>query len=141
MASRLGCWMARVMLSDAEFRSSDGLVPVPLRPEKTRERGYPPVVLLAEVVAGRTRVPVLGDVLFKTRATRSQTGLPPQERICNPRNSFGIQNPERVSGRRLVLVDDVLTSGSTAAVAAALLLDHGAAEVRVLAAARTPVAL
>jgi ComF family protein len=140
VARRLGSWMARVMLSDAEFRSCNGLVPMPLRPEKTRERGYNPVTLLAEVVAERTRVRILDDVLSKTRATRSQTELPPQERMRNPRNSFGLRNPERVSGKHLVLVDDVLTSGSTAAVAAGLLLESGAAEVRVLTAARTPVA-
>ena len=141
VARRLGCWMARVALSDPGFRSSDGLVPVPLRPEKTRERGYHPVALLADVVAERTGIPVLADVLSKTRATRSQTELLPHERIGNPRNSFGVRNPGRVSEKRLILVDDVLASGSTAAVAARLLLDHGAADVRVLAAARTPVAL
>ncbi len=134
-ATRLGHWMARVALSDPGLRSSEAIVPVPMRAEKTRERGYNPAALLAGAVSGRVGIPVLGTALTKIRSTRSQTELSPLERTTNVRGSFAVGDQAVVSGMRLILVDDVLTSGSTVAAAADMLLSHGAGGVRVLTAA------
>lgn len=138
VARELAGWMARVLLSDPEYRSCDAVVAIPLRAEKVRERGCDPPALLAEGVGRRVGLPVLGRVLAKRIPTRSQTEVAPTDRPANPQGSFELTRPGAVRGGRVLLVDDVLTSGSTAAAAAGTLLDGGAREVLVLTAARTP---
>ncbi len=139
VANRLGRLMARVALSDPAFRGCEGLVPVPLRPEKLRERGYNPSALLAGSVSEATGIPVVHGALVKIRPTPSQTEIRPRDRTVNPRGSFRVVNPEGIAGIRLILVDDVATSGSTLAAAAGALLEGEAREIRVLTAARTPM--
>ena len=140
VAHRLGRLMARAVLSDPNFRGCDGLVPVPLRREKELERGYNPATLLGMCVSSIVGIPLLGGVLGKTSRTRSQTEMQPLERISNPRGSFGVLDCGEVTGKRLLVIDDVMTSGSTIAAAAAALLEAGSGRVLALTAARAPSA-
>jgi predicted amidophosphoribosyltransferase len=75
-------------------------------------------------------------VLQRVRATTAQAGLGRREREINIRGAFAVRRPERIAGRHLLLVDDVLTTGATAAEAARVLCESGAARVDVLALAR-----
>jgi ComF family protein len=138
VADRLGRLMARVVLSDPGFRACDGLVPVPLRPEKELERGYNPAELLGDRVSSIVGIPLLDGILLKTRKTRSQTEIKPAERISNPSGSFGVLDHGEVAGKCLLIIDDVMTSGSTLAAAAGALLAAGSCGVFALTAARTP---
>jgi ComF family protein len=109
------------------WRGWDGVVPVPLHPARRRERGYNQARLLAAEVGRHSGVPVL-DGLDRVRATPSQTRLGERERAENLRASFRAR-PGVARGKRLLLVDDVCTTGSTLRHCRDALLGDGAAEV------------
>lgn len=106
--ARLG-WPADVELERA------ALVPVPLAAVKERARGFNQAERLADAVATRWGIPVWRDALRRTRATPSQTRLTPGERLANVHGAFSVDAScaERLRGRHVVLVDDVLTTGAT----------------------------
>jgi len=131
----LGRWMAvagRELLVGA-----DALVPVPLHWRRLWARRFNQSAALARVVSAETNVPVT-TALKRVRATRSQVGLSKSERAQNIQGAFRVPPGARaaVAGRRLVLVDDVLTSGSTVDACARALLRADAAQVEVLVFAR-----
>jgi ComF family protein len=115
---------------------ADGLVPVPLHAARLAERGFNQAELLAAPCAARWRLPMLGRVLVRTRPTRPQTDLDADARRANVRNAFRVPRAAAVRGRRLLLVDDVFTTGTTVGSAARALRAAGAAAVGVLALAR-----
>ena len=102
----------------------DLLVPVPSRPKRLRERGYNQSALLAEAVSAATGIPFSDTALLKTRDTRAQHDLTADERRQNLTGSFSAS--EAVSGKRILLVDDVLTTGATACECFAALKAAGA---------------
>jgi ComF family protein len=115
---------------------AEGLVPVPLHPARLAERGFNQAELLATPCGARWRVPVLPRALIRARATLPQTDLDPAARRLNVRDAFRVPRPAAIRGRRLLLVDDVHTTGATVAAAAQALREAGAAAVGVLALAR-----
>ena len=106
----------------------DALVPVPLHRHRERERGFNQARLLCEALAERCGPPVL-DALVRTRETKPQSKLPEAERWKNLVGAFKLAQP--VAGKRLILVDDVRTTGATTAACAAVLYAGGCREVRV----------
>lgn len=90
----------------------DAVVPVPLHPWRRLLRGYNQSAEIAGVLARLARVPVV-HALVRHRNTPTQTQLSFQERIKNMRNAFLLVRPRRIAGRRVLLVDDVTTSGAT----------------------------
>ncbi len=114
---------------------ADAIVPVPLHPTRQRERGYNQAVLLAELLARGAGVPVV-MALQRVRYTPSQTRLDREGRIENLRNAFALRQNAPVKSRHLLLVDDVLTTGSTVNECARILKQAGAASVRVAVVAR-----
>lgn len=117
----------------------DVIVPVPLHRWRLLQRGYNQSALLAYALAdgnGRTVIP---DLLQRVQATASQQGLSGKQRMRNIKASAFRLNPRyraRVDGRRILLIDDVLTTGATVTACTRVLADGGAAAVDVLALAR-----
>lgn len=114
----------------------DLLVAVPLHPVRERERGFNQSALLADRVARAWRLPARADALARVTFTRPQTDLSAEERRANVRRAFAVRRPAAVAGRHVLLVDDILTTGSTVEACAACLHASGAASVGVLAVAR-----
>ena len=113
----------------------DVLVPVPASPDRVGERGYDQAVLLAHAAALRLRMRVVRG-LARSRTTAAQFDLDRGARGSNVRGAFRIVDPVPIRGRWLVLVDDVVTTGSTLAACAAALLEGGAVAVSAVTVAR-----
>jgi ComF family protein len=109
---------------------------VPLHPARLAERGFNQAELLATPCAAYWRLPILGRALVRTRPTLPQTDLDAAARRANVRNAFRVARPAAVEGRRMLLVDDVLTTGATVGAAAQALQAAGATAVGVLTLAR-----
>jgi ComF family protein len=136
LAPAMGRWMARAgkeLLSDA-----DVLVPVPLHWRRGWSRRYNQSGALARVISRQSGVTLASDALRRVRRTEQQVGLSRAQRATNVQGAFKVA-PDRaaeVQGRRVILVDDVLTSGATVDACARALLRAKAAQVDVLVFAR-----
>jgi ComF family protein len=124
----------------ALLRESDLLVPVPLHRARLFHRRYNQAGLLASAVGRIASLPCLLDGLQRRRATASLEKKSAAERAAEVADAFQMRpsRARRVAGKRMLLIDDVLTSGATANACAAVLLAAGAVSVDVLAAARVP---
>ncbi|HSW03390.1 ComF family protein [Aquabacterium sp.] len=116
------------------------VIPVPLNPARLAERGHNQAWEIARRVAAATHLPADAHSLLRLRDTAHQVGLSRSARATNLRHAFWVEPTRlsRVSGRHIALVDDVLTTGVTAAAATRSLLQAGAASVQVWVLARTP---
>jgi ComF family protein len=145
LAASMGRWMARAgrdLLDEA-----DALVPVPLHWRRLWGRRFNQAAVLARAAAAEKGLPVLTAALTRRRATAQQVGLSRSARATNVQGAFAVTPEGKVAicDKRLVLVDDVLTSGATVDACARALLRAGARNVdvlvfaRVVAAARVPI--
>lgn len=117
----------------------DRVVPVPLHWRRRLARGYNQAERIARPLAGRLGLPY-APALARRRATPPQSLLGRDDRLANLRKAFRVPRPERVRDLRILLVDDVATTGATLDAAAAALKNAGAAAVTALVAGRTPLA-
>lgn len=114
-------------------REAELLVPVPLHPRRLRQRGFNQALYLARAFPA---VPLARQTLIRPRDTRPQTELSPAERRRNVRGAFQVTRPEVVAGKKVVVLDDVYTTGATVRECAKTLLRAGAARVEVITVAR-----
>jgi ComF family protein len=131
----LGPLLTAVFFESWDREDFDLIVPVPLHPGRKRERGYNQSELLARFLARQIAVP-FQRALHRVRATLPQVGLTDTERRENVRKAFRVARPQQISSKRILLIDDVMTTGATVASAAQTLLEDGALRVSVLTVAR-----
>ncbi len=109
----LGKMMAQELAEKSGFPMADLIVSVPLHKKRRRERGYNQSDAFAEGLSEVTGIPWSGNALARVRYTKSQTGKTKVERQENVKDIFEAQEPEQIRGKRIILVDDVLTTGAT----------------------------
>ena len=137
LALPMGRWMARAgaeLLSEADL-----IVPVPLHRLRLTKRGFNQSAALAREIAAVSALPLKTDLLVRVKPTPPQVGLTRRLRAMNVQGAFAVLPERRVelADRRVVLVDDVLTSGATMNAASRVLLRAGARQVDALVFART----
>ena len=139
LAKPLGTHLASAV-QRLDVPSFDLVLPVPLHSKRQRQRGFNPAALLAAALsAGLFKVNGVrlgAEDCVRVRNTRPQTGLRAAERRKNVEGAFEVPRPVRVRSRRLLLVDDVLTTGATVNACAQALIDAGAGSVSVVTLAR-----
>jgi ComF family protein len=136
LAPLMGRWIAR---SGHELLApADALVPVPLHWRRLWMHRFNQSTLLAKAMSYKSGGPIAEAALKRVKATMQQVGLSKTERAQNVRGAFRVppESKSAVAGRRLILVDDALTSGATVDAGARALLRAGAANVDVLVFAR-----
>ncbi len=136
----LACDLSELLLNclKAEFagRTFDLVVPVPLYHVRRRERGYNQSAILARELARRLSCRVSARALRRIRPTATQTNLTAAQRLSNVNNAFHHGREKSLAGRRVLLVDDVMTTGATVNACAKALKKGGACSVHVLTVAR-----
>jgi ComF family protein len=112
------------------------LLPIPMTLQKKRIRGYNQAELMAQSLAKKISIPHSSKILLKIKNTPSQTELEGFERILNIKDSFAVSKPEEVKNKKILLVDDISTTGATLSEAARVLKEAGAREVMGLVVAK-----
>lgn len=138
LAAPLGDRMAQVYLTRPAEERCDWIVPVPLSRKRLAERGFNQTELLARRMAKRLHLPVVTRSLVKRKNTPAQSGLTDEQRRHNVQGAFSVHHPEHLKGKRVLLVDDVYTTGATLMACSQALSMAGAATVRVITLARVP---
>jgi ComF family protein len=134
LGKHLSHWMAGQVRMTVPL---DMAMPVPLHKKRLRLRGFNQALLLAHGVSLRFTIPLIYDNLVRTRYTRPQVELSGRERAENVRGAFDLIRPAEVCEKRILLIDDVFTTGATMNECAKVLKDAGAGSVTVLTLART----
>jgi len=122
------------LLDELPLPPMDGVVPVPLTRKALRERGFNQTLLLARRLSRSRTLPLFMDMLMKKKETPPQIGLSAKQRASNLRNAFSAAGS--AEGKKLILLDDVMTTGATVRECAKTLVKAGAEEVLVVTLAR-----
>jgi ComF family protein len=110
----------------------DSIIPVPLSPEKEKQRGFNQASILAKELAVQKNIELIEGQLIKVKTTPSQTSLKAAERRKNLKGAFEVVHDHEIKGKIVLLVDDVYTTGSTLQECSLILMKAGALEVRAL---------
>lgn len=120
---KLGEWYGRQLKDSPDFQAVDVIIPVPLHPRKERLRGYNQSAMFAQGLAEAMDKSWHKEVLIRKVFTETQTQKSRAERLENVKDVFEIRNPEKIKGKHILLVDDVMTTGATMEVCGAKLLE------------------
>jgi ComF family protein len=130
----LAAWLGHRLGERLVAEDYDLLLPLPLHPSRLRTRGFNQSLEIARVTSKALAIPMNPGILTRIRATPPQAELPLKERGRNVRGAF--ECARDLAGKRILLVDDVMTTGSTLREAARILKLHGAGQITVAVAAR-----
>ncbi len=119
-----------------ELAQGDLIIPVPLHRVRERERGFNQAYLLTKGISNVLKIGVSSGNLGRVRETTPQIDLPRSVRLSNVRGIFGVRDSSEFNGKKLLLIDDVFTTGSTVNECSKTLIEAGASKVSVLTAAR-----
>lgn len=113
IAGQVGQLLVNYMKSDGFFEQIDAIIPVPLTAERLQQRGYNQAEMIARGISRSTGIPVRTDVVKRVKYIGSQTRLNAFERRENVEGAFQLLDDSSLEGSHLLLVDDVITTGST----------------------------
>jgi len=122
IGNKLGQIAGRQLMQAEGFKQIDAIIPVPLHKSRLRKRGYNQSACFAEGLAEILNTPVITDNLLRKHATETQTHKSRFERAVNMQDVFIVNNPAALAGKHILLVDDVITTGSTLEACGAALL-------------------
>lgn len=138
------CYLAKIFAkwlklagNDIFKAGVDLMIPVPLSYRRLFKRGYNQSVLLARELSKLTGVEIDVTSLVKVKNTKAQSTLLGKSRLKNIKNAFEVKKPDKIKNKRIVLIDDVMTTGATLSECAKVLLKAGAKSVDTLTVART----
>lgn len=117
------------LLKETRIPHFDFIIPVPMHKKKMRSRGFNQSRLIADKISEALQIPVDTEVLVKTRNTRPQSTLKKEERLNNLLDAFSGEYPERVINKNILLVDDVITTGTTINSCGRILYENGAEKI------------
>lgn len=109
----LGKLMGDQLLNSGRFKNIDAIIPLPMHPDKQRKRGYNQAEVLAKGISQKINVPLLNDIVVRSKTTTTQTNKQRVERWTNVDGTFIIQKQSSIMGKNILLVDDVITTGAT----------------------------
>ena len=132
----LGRMMATASYDSLVIQDYSLIIPVPLHPKRLRERGFNQSLILARQISNMFSIPLDFTTLRRTVRTQAQVNLSRQERSANVRGAFAVTDRSRIEDKKILLIDDVYTTGSTVKECSRLLEKNGAEEVAVLTMAR-----
>ncbi|MCB0375921.1 MAG: ComF family protein [Sinomicrobium sp.] len=121
----LGEWLGTQLCEIPHYGTVDMVIPVPLHPKKQRERGYNQSAAFGMALARHLKADYRDDILVRKRHTKTQTRKTRLLRWESMRGIFAIRDPGAVSGKHVLLADDVITTGATLEACAAVLLETG----------------
>lgn len=138
LSAQFGDMLYTRFVEDSLQQRFDFLLAIPVSEETRKERGYSQTELLAKQLSEKCQVPILQNVLVKTKETAKQTSLSRAGRLTNVKGAFTVLHPEQVKGKTICLVDDIITTGSTLQECAKTLLNAGAENIYSICIASTP---
>lgn len=131
----VGIMLGKVLgqrIQDSEIEKSDLIIPVPLHPSRKRKRGYNQSAKFAEGLSQKLSVPFSDGILSRKIKTETQTKKSKLNRWQNVSEVFQVKDPHTVKGKRILLVDDVITTGATIEACAHVLKQNGCAEISIV---------
>jgi len=131
-----GRLLAKYITKYKFIKNIDYIIPVPLHPSKLRKRGFNQSIILAKVISDLTKIKLLKNVLYRKKPTSPQPGLSKDQRFKNVKDAFIATNRYNISNARILLVDDIFTTGATAGECSKLLKNKGASYITVATLAR-----
>jgi ComF family protein len=108
-----GARMGMAIKNCDRFAGCELIIPLPLYAAREKKRGYNQANVIAEGISTQLNIPVISDVIFRTRKTETQTKKSRIQRWKNMEDSFEIRNPDKIRGRHILLIDDVITTGAS----------------------------
>jgi len=133
----LGCIIAKELSSCGFFKDIDMIIPVPLARVRERQRGYNQSMEIAHGLSLVTRLPIERKAVKRLTFAESQTRMGFRERMENVENAFRLADAGRISGKHILIVDDVVTTGATITSCAKQLLKAGDVRISIVSAAFT----
>ncbi len=109
----LGRELGAEMVKSKNYSDIDAVIPVPLHPKRQKQRGYNQSEMIGKGIAEIMNIPLFTDVFFRNEYTQTQTRMTREERWENVSGKFKLENTEKIHDKHVLLVDDVVTTGST----------------------------
>ncbi len=136
LAKPLGELMAKYLKNTVDTSNLNYFIPVPLHQKRFHERGFNHADLLCQELSNHFGIPTLTGLLMRTRETKPQFDLHPKDRLINVRGAFAVQGFAHIKNKKVMLVDDIYTTGATISECTRVLKESGAQEVHILTLSR-----